>query len=518
MRKRKQMSSISLASPGDLLALSLDSPEAKTVESLRGRDMSTSSVRDEDENGNKMTPRKRLHSAHPSPRTPGRTPPSVEDQALMRAFVLQHVFQSPGGSTVVAPSSPGFASPGELVAAKGRVSTEMLAPLANLGRRMSHGVGPRLGFAIPKSIDMESLSPRSGSINGDIRGAQSTGAIAGRGSMNGLLMERYGDLLGSKRSPGVELGHRRRVSSASPFEFSGNRDASGLGAPYNGAAGSLSPGMRRIMKKPRSASHSVADGRRPGIAGDRSRLSQSNEAVDMDAEDAASVLTQMLGAGARARSPFTSPRPRDAGVSALRGKPYIRPFAGTASPGHDDGGERDRDGFRIPRSNKPKKRSSSLASFPPPPARSSGSPELQVLSPAISNQEQLLQKTPPKRMIRLPQRNGDGSAEGNEIAGGESSDEDRRAAELMIFLAQSPSAGASKVAKKQLYGGPPVGRILFEDGHGTPSQKKDNSPAFETGSSPLRASFDEGLEDAGMEDVSAAAGQPSTTASMEVDA
>lgn len=175
-------------------------------------------------------------------------------------------------------------------------------------------------------------------------------------------------------------------------------------------------------KKPRSASHSVL--RRPGNPG----------AGTGEMTEAANVLTGMLGGSPLRKSTASPVRPE------RTGKPYARP----------DGEEL---GFRAP----------------PLRARRPGSTDPEPLPPLLSSG----QITPPKQISRLPRvRHTDGA-----VTRQGSDEDDQHAAELMIFLAQSPGSTApgepTRSKRRSMIQGAGVGRVLFGGSDGKDDEMRD---------------------------------------------
>ena len=278
--------------------------------------------------------------------------------------------------------------------------------LTRLGRRASMGTGPRLGIALPRRVTVEQQQP----------------VVPPRRAMGieGYLVDRYGDVLGGSRYPPplpspqaststsgtrtrpepTTLGHKRRISTG--IVTSSTVAANGSGEKYV----SFMTG-----KKPRSASHS--SGRRP---------TASSTQGTGEMTEAANVLTGMLGGSPLRRSTASPARPE------RPSKPYSRP------KGEDLG-------FRMP----------------PARTRLPGSSDPNTLPPLLSSG----QITPPKQISRLPRvRHTDGA-----LVQSGSDEDDQRAAELMIFLAQSPGSTATgetaRPKRASFIQGAGVGRVLF---------------------------------------------------------
>ena len=299
----------------------------------------------------------------------------------------------------------------------------MLSPVSQLGRRASLGSGPRLGFALPHKQR----------THGTVAGG------SGGGGVEGYVTSRYGDLMHGSRyppplSPSRDLlaresmtnGHRRRISSSGPFPpavspsiaSSPARKGSTSRAPERTRSGPLSasPFISSTMgKKPRSSSHSIVQSKRPLVSWTERHHQQHQQSGEEEA--AASVLTEMLGGVGPSGAAIGSPLRRTAGE---RGPRSMSPLRSSASSQTLD---RDEDGFRIPPNRQSNERNEG-------PNKYSGDI-----------------KTPPHQISKLPGHDTtptQAATKQRRVTGSrmekESSDEDQRAAELMIFLAQSPGS------------------------------------------------------------------------------
>ena len=155
--------------------------------------------------------------------------------------------------------------------------------------------------------------------------------------------------------------------------------------------------------------------------------------------EAANVLTGMLGGSPLRRSTASPSRPPKSN------KMYAR-----------DGEEL---GFRIP---------SSRPGGTGRPRSESTERRMEMLPPVISGQV-----TPPRQISKLPHLR---HTDGKPVGAGDAGDEDQRAAaELMIFLAQSPGSTASGSREKRSFvQGAGVGRVLF-DQRGDGETSRDTS-------------------------------------------
>jgi hypothetical protein len=304
--------------------------------------------------------------------------------------------------------------------------------MVRIGRRASMGTGPRLGFALPRK-DRTVVEPVAVEVGEPERTAPRRAM-----GIEGYLADRYSDVLGRskyppplpstaasaplvKPKPMFELGHRRRISG------------SATGKPASAIRGQDKYVSFLGGKKPRSSSHSLATGQRP------SNLNPSTGGGPGEMAEAANVLTGMLGGSPLRRSTASPSRPPKSS------KMYGR-----------DGEEL---GFRIP---------SSRPGGGGRPRSESTERRMEMLPPIISGQV-----TPPRQISKLPHLR---HTDGKPVGGGDTGDEDQRAAaELMIFLAQSPgSTAAGSREKRSFVHGAGPGRVLF-DQRGEGDTSRDTS-------------------------------------------
>ncbi|KAH8084034.1 hypothetical protein HD553DRAFT_311926 [Filobasidium floriforme] len=292
------------------------------------------------------------------------------------------------------------------------------------GRRASMGTGPRLGIALPRrAVDGDKQASTQIQTAEQYPVQMQPRRVMG---IEGYLADRYGDVMGGSRYP-PPLPTPQASSSTSASSSALHRDAdteikSGQGHKRRTSTGVVTSSTtapsgsdnRYVSfmtgKKPRSASHSVL--RRPVLPGNRTG----------EMTEAANVLTGMLGGSPLRQSTASPVRPERSS------KPYTR----------SNGDEL---GFRVPSA---RTRSGSPGEQSPPPLLASG------------------QITPPKQISRLPRvRHTDGAQ-----ARSGDDDDDQRAAELMIFLAQSPgstaASGTARSKRSSFVQGAGIGRVLFD--------------------------------------------------------
>ena len=327
-----------------------------------------------------------------------------------------------GGSPAMVKVGPGqHGRTTSFSAAKVLFSNSNDSSMVRIGRRASMGTGPRLGFALPRK-DRGLVDP----VTVDVGEQERTAPRRAMG-IEGYLADRYSDVLGRskyppplpsttmtpatlvKAKPMFELGHRRRISGSS------------TGKPASAVRGQEKYVSFLGGKKPRSSSHSLATGQRP------SGLNPSTGGGPGEMAEAANVLTGMLGGSPLRRSTASPSRPPKSN------KMYAR-----------DGEEL---GFRLP--------SSRPFGGGGRPRSESTERRMEMLPPVISGQI-----TPPRQISKLPHLR---HTDGKPVGVGDTGDEDQRAAaELMIFLAQSPGSTASGSREKRSFvQGAGVGRVLF---------------------------------------------------------
>jgi hypothetical protein len=313
-------------------------------------------------------------------------------------------------------SGVGLRSPGRRSAADG--ADMGLRP----GRRASMGTGPRLGIALPRrTVDGDKQASTQIQAPEQYPVQMQPRRVMG---IEGYLADRYGDVMGGSRYP-PPLPTPQASSSTSANSSALNRDADAIaksghkrrtstGVVTSSITAPTGSDNRYVSfmsgKKPRSASHSVL--RRPVLPGNRTG----------EMTEAANVLTGMLGGSPLRHSTASPVRPERSA------KPYARPNG-------------DELGFRVPSA---RTRLGSSDGDPLPPLLASG------------------QITPPKQISRLPRvRHTDGAH-----ARSGDDDDDQRAAELMIFLAQSPgstaASGTARSKRSSFVQGAGIGRVLFD--------------------------------------------------------